>query len=345
MAQLNMTLVEIQEMLGEGRLIGEGKRSLAGVASLGRAGEGDLSFVRDASFSDKARDSKAGALLVPEELQGMACCQLVLEDPNRAFGAVLERIARDQRRSEPGVHPTAEVSDSASVHPTASIGPRAVVSDDAVVGERTVIGSNVFVGKRSRVGADCTLKANVVLVEDVTLGDRVTLHPGSVIGTDGYGYIPGPQGHFKIPHVGSVRIGDDVEIGALSTVDRATVDETVIGSGSKLGDMCHVAHNCQVGEHVLMLPRASIAGSVTLGNHVVIAGRSGCADNLTIGEGAMIGGASCAFEDVPPGVAVWGNPAREKDLEFRIQALLRRLPEMRAKLRALSREMNGDEGE
>ena len=333
MAHLNMTLAQLRSFLGEGELVGDGDHVLTGVGSLERAGPGDLSFVRDGSFAESAKRSGAGALFVPVEIPGAAQGQLVLPDPNRAFGKVLAKVASERDQAPPGVHPSAVVAPGATVDPTASIGPAATVGEGSTVGPRSVLEAGVRIGRDCQVGADCHLSPNVVIQNDVVVGNRVRIHAGAVLGTDGFGYIPGPKEHFKIPHVGGVRIGDDVEIGALATIARATVDETVVGAGSKIGDSCHVAHNCQVGERVLMLPLSGIAGSVELGEQVVMAGRSSCFDNLTIGDRAQIGAAGSVFENVPAGAQMWGSPAREKDLEFRIQARLRRLPEMRAQIR------------
>ncbi len=335
MSLLNMTLGEVKEFLGEGRIVGDPQFQCRTIGSLGKAGADGISFMRDASFSDEAKSSGVGALLLSEEASEIKCHQLILPEPYQAFGRLLQRIALEKRKHRAGIHPSATVHPGADVSSSATIGPGAVVQEGAQVGPDTVLGANVYLGERSALGRECIVHANVVIMEDVHIGNRVAVHSGTVIGADGFGVIPHPNGHIKIPHVGAVRIGDDVEIGALTTIDRATVDETVIGRGTKIGDMCHIGHNCQVGEDVLMLPRSAIAGSVTLGDRVIMAGRSGSSDNITIGEGAMVGGASCTFEDVAPGSQVWGNPAREKDLEFRIQALLRRLPEMRTELRML----------
>ena len=180
----------------------------------------------------------------------------------------------------------------------------------------------------------------VTVLEDVTIGNRVLIHAGTVVGSDGYGFLQLEGRHLKIPQVGRVVIGDDVEIGALTTIDRATLDETVIGRGTKVGDLCHIAHNCRIGEDALILPTVAISGSVTVGDRVLFAGRSGCADNLTVGEGAVLGGTAVAFKDVPAGATLWGNPARDKTLEMRIQATMRHLPEMQRDLRAVKKKLD-----
>jgi UDP-3-O-[3-hydroxymyristoyl] glucosamine N-acyltransferase len=340
MPQLGMTLEAIQALLGGGEIIGSPEFVCESVASLGRAGADQLSFVKDERYVETARASRAGALLVPSRIEGFEGHQLIVNDAYRAFGVLLSKIAEEQRRTPKGIHPRAEVDPRAEVGSDVTIGVGAVVREDTRIGDRCVIHAGAYVGQRSTLGADTTLYPGVVVLEDVSIGDRVLLHAGTVVGSDGYGFIQHEGRHLKIPQVGRVAIGDDVEIGALTTIDRATLDETVIGRGTKIGDLCHIAHNCRIGEDVLVLPTVAISGSVTVGDRAVFAGRSGCADNLTIGEGAVLGGTAVAFKDVPAGSSMWGNPARDKTLEMRIQAGMRRLPEMQRDLRAIKKKLD-----
>jgi len=340
MARLGMTLDAIRTMIGAGEIVGSPEFVCESVASLGRAGPDQLSFVKDPRYIESARTSRAGALLVPVEIDGFEGNQLVVPDPYRSFGLLLSKIAAEQRGQPPGVHPRAVVHDSAEIGADVVIGANAVVREHARIGDRSVVHANAYLGQRSTLGADTTLYPGVVVLEDVAVGDRVLIQGGTVIGSDGYGFMQHEGRHLKIPQVGRVVIGDDVEIGALTTIDRATLDETVIGRGTKIGDLCHIAHNCRIGEDVLILPTVAISGSVTVGDRVVFAGRSGCADNLTIGDGAVLGGTAVAFKDVPAGAAMWGNPARDKTLEMRIQAVMRRLPEMQRDLRAVRKKLD-----
>jgi UDP-3-O-[3-hydroxymyristoyl] glucosamine N-acyltransferase len=335
MTQLDMSLSAILEIVGAGEIQGDPEFVCASVAMLERAGPEDLSFVRDERYFDRARASRAGALIVAAPVEGFAGHQLIVEQPDLAFSTLLSVVARRQREQPSGVHPTATVDEGAELGEDVRIGPGAVVRSGARVGDRTVLWANAYVGARCRLGADCVLYPNVVLVEDVVLGDRVVIHPGAVLGCEGYGYMQRDGRHLKVPQVGGVVVGDDVEIGALSTVDRAMIDRTEIGRGTKIGDLVHVAHNCSVGEDVLLLPTVGIAGSVTVGNRAILAGRAAVSDHLTIGEDAVVAAGAVAFQDVPAGTTVWGSPAREKGLEIRIQALLRRLPELFRDVRRL----------
>ena len=340
MPRLGMTLEQIRTLLGVGEIIGSPDFVCESVASLERAGSDQVSFVKDQRSGEQAKSSNAGALLVPAGIEGLQCNQLVVADPYRSFGLLLVRIAEQARAQAEGVDPRAVVHETAHVGEGAIVGAGAVVQAGARIGDRTVVYANAFIGQRSVIGSDTTIYPNVIIREDVTVGDRVVIHGGTVIGSDGYGFVQHEGRHLKIPQVGGVEIGDDVEIGALTTIDRATLDQTVIGRGTKIGDLCHIAHNCRIGEDVLLLPTVAVSGSVTGGTRAGLAGRSGTADNVTIGEGAVLGGTAVAFKDVPPGAQMWGNPAREMALEMRIQAVMRRLPEMQRDLRAVKKKLD-----
>ncbi len=304
-----------------------------------RRGLGLLSEAFGERYVDQARASGAGALLVPQAMDELDANQLVVTDPYRCFGLLLARIAEQSQRQPRGVHPQAVVHESARLGEHVTIGAGAVIREETVIGDGSVIYANVYLGQRSVIGAGSTLYPNVVIREDTTIGDRVVIHCGTVIGSDGYGFVQHEGRHLKVPQVGGVLIGDDVEIGALTTIDRATLDRTVIGRGTKVGDLCHIAHNCRVGEDVLLLPTVSISGSVTVGDGAVLAGRAGTADNLRVGAGAVLGATAVAFKDVPDGATMWGNPARDKGRELRIQAALGKLPEMQRDLRKIKAKL------
>lgn len=336
MAKLDLSLAEVARLV-DGEIVGDPSFHCHDLASLDAAGKADLSFIKSSKLEKRARASAAGALMVPRRIDGLAAHQVVVAEPFAAFVRLLEKIAEEQRPVPEGVSAGAFVDPSARLQPDVAIGPGAVIEREVEIGGGTVIHAGAYVGARSRIGELCVLHPGVVVREDVTLGARVVVQPGAVLGADGYGYLQVDGRHHKVPQVGEVVVGDDVEIGALTTIDRATVDRTVIGRGTKIGDLVHLAHNCTVGEDVLLFPTVAISGSCRIGDRVIFAGRSGCSDNLEFGDDAVIGGTAVAWKDVPAGAQMWGNPAREKTRELRIQTALAKLPEMQKKLRALER--------
>lgn len=328
MARLGLTLGRVRDVIGEGELVGAADFFCESVASLRVAGAADLSFVKSERYFESASGSRAGALLVPARLEGIAAHQLVLSNPFSALGRLLHWISERDTRQEPGVDSSARVDPSATVGEGSTIGAGVVVHGRAVIGDRVVVHANAVIGRRSIVGHDSVIHSGAVIREGVVMGQRVTVHAGAVVGSDGYSFVSDAEGHKRIPQVGGVILGDDVEIGALATIDRATVDDTVIGRGTKVGDMVHVGHNCRVGANVLLLPMVAVSGSVEIGDGAIMAGRSGCSDNLKIGRGARIGGTAVAFKDVAEGEVVWGSPARPRTQEMRIQVLLGKLPSL-----------------
>lgn len=340
MTPLDLKLSSILDIVGGGELRGDPDFVCASLANLEMAGPSDLSFVRDPSYAEQARAAAAGALLVGAPLDGFPGHQIIVEKPDAAFAKLLGIVARRQREQPPGIHPTATIDDGVELGEDVRVGPGVVVRSGARIGDRTVLYANVYVGARCSLGADCVLYPNVVLVEDVSAGDRVVIQPGAVIGCEGYGYVQQSGKHVKVPQVGRIVLGDDVEIGALATIDRAMLDRTEIRRGTKIGDLVHVAHNCTIGEDVLLLPTVAVSGSVTIGDRAILAGRAGTAGHLTIGEDAVLGGTTVAYKDVPAGAVLWGNPAKEKGLEMRIQSLLRRLPELFREVRELRSKLD-----
>lgn len=328
-----LRLSEVAALVG-GRLLGGDDPVITGAAPLGEAGPGDLAFVADLKRAAEARACRAAALLVPPGLDAGRPA-IEVERPYEAFARFLARLAPDpDRLYPPGVHPTAVIDPTARVS-ARSVGPYCVIGAGASVGPGTRLGAHVVVACDAQVGSDCVLHAQVVVREGCRLGDRVIVHAGTVVGADGFGYLAGPRGQVKIPQVGIVEVGDDVELGALVTIDRATTGRTVIGAGSKLDNQVHIAHNVRIGRSCALSAQTGIAGSCTLGDGVITGGQVGIADHLVIGDGARIGAQAGVIKDVPKGGTVFGYPALDFQESFRITAALRRLPAALARLRAL----------
>lgn len=335
-----MRLSDVATLLG-GRLRGDADPLLAGAAGLAEAGPDDLTFVAGPDKLAAACQSAAGAFLVPPGL-ALDRPAVEVERPYEAFARYLQRFLPDPDRVfPPGVHPTAVVDPTATVA-AVSVGPYCVIGAGVRIGPGCRLGPHVTVACDTAIGRDCVLHAKVVVRERCVLGDRVIVHAGAVVGADGFGYLPGPAGQVKIPQVGIVEIGDDVELGAGVTIDRATTGRTVIGTGTKLDNLVHVAHNVRIGRHCALSAQTGIAGSCELGNGVIAGGQVGIADHLKVGDGARLGAQSGVIKDVPRGAAVFGCPALDFQESFRVTAALRRLPAALGRLRALENRMAAD---
>ncbi len=333
------TLAEIAERTG-GRLFGDGQREITGVAGIRDAGPGDITFVANARYVRELPMTRASAVIIAEDVavpEGRS--GLVHANPSLAFAQVVEMLFPPPARPRPGVHPGSIIDPSASLGVDVSIGPFVVVEAGARIGDRTVLAPFVHVGVEAHVGADCLLYPHVSVRERCVLGDRVIVHCGTVIGSDGYGYVQIGSRHEKIPQLGTVEIGDDVEMGANVCIDRARFDKTVIKRGTKIDNLVQVAHNVRIGEDSLIIAQAGISGSTTIGDNVTMAGQSGAAGHIEIGDGAILTGRAGATKDVAPGAIVSGIPARPLAEVRRGQAALMQAGEWTRRMRALEQRV------
>jgi UDP-3-O-[3-hydroxymyristoyl] glucosamine N-acyltransferase len=339
-AGVGFSLARLAEVL-EAALDAHPERVVTGVAALASAGPDDLSYVVGRRHLDAARASRAGAFLAPGDLSGLPAPTLHCRDPRRALAVALT-LFHPAAPPVPGIDQSARVAPDARVDPTASIGAFAVVEAGASIGPRVRIGCLVYVGAGVEIGEDSALWPQVTVYHGCRLGARVILHAGVVIGSDGFGFIPGAEGHLKIPQIGIVIVGDDVEIGANSTVDRATLGETVIGRGTKIDNLVHVGHNVDVGERCLMAAQAGIAGSARIGRGVMVGGQAGVGNQVSIGDAAVIGAQSGAVQNVPGGQRValtWARPATQAQriwvAEAQLPGLLRTVKTLERRLAVL----------
>jgi UDP-3-O-[3-hydroxymyristoyl] glucosamine N-acyltransferase len=331
------TLGELAGHLGA-RLEGDPTQSVRAVAPLEAAGPDDVSFVLGPRYGRLAAESRAGAIVAPEGLEGLRAAVLRVAAPQAAFITLL-RLFHPEPPLEPGTHRLAWVADSARVDAAAAVGPFAVVERGARIGRGSRVGALCFVGEGAELGEDVVLYPRVVVCDGVRIGNRVIVHSGAVLGADGFGYAFDGQAHRKIPQVGGVRIGDDVEIGANTTVDRATLGETVIGRGSKVDNLVQVGHNCRIGEDVILVSQVGVSGSSTVGNRAVLAGQVGIADHVEIGAGAILTAKSGVHSEIPAGEVWSGIPARPTAEAKRIWAAETRLPELLRRVRNLEKRL------
>ncbi len=347
------TVGELAALCG-GRVVrGRADVRVARVADLAGAGAGTVAFVEDARLLPDALRSRATCLIVPagaleethvaEDADAAAADGPVLIEaarPKLAFALVAEALHPPRRRA-PGVHATATVAASAQIAPSVYVGPHATVGERAQIGAGTQLHAGAFVGDDVRVGRDCVLHAHVVLYDNVTLGERVRLHAGVVVGADGFGYVRADDGYHKFPQIGTVVIGDDVEIGAGSCVDRAALGVTRVGAGTKIDNLVQVGHNVEIGARVVIASQTGISGSTVIEDDAVIGGQVGFGDHARVEAGAVIGSKAGVLPGkiVRAGTVMWGVPVRPLDEYKRLNAHFGRLPQMRAELDELRRRV------
>ena len=312
---MKLTSHQIADALG-GRLLGPGDTEITGVASLESATANDLVFVENEKHLAAALTSRAGLLIAAEfAASGRYDRAILISDhPKLAFSCAA-KLLRDGARESAGVHPTAVVDASAKIGANASIEPRAVIQEDAEVGEGTRIGAGSAIGTGVKIGRNCEIYPNVTVYPGTQVGDRVIVHAGAVLGSDGFGYVrDGKSGRYeKFPQVGRLIIEDDVEIGANATVDRGALDETRIRRGAKIDNLVHVGHNCQIGEDVVIAAQTGLSGSITIERGAILGGQVGIGEHATIGEGVMLGGQGGVLPNKilrGKGQAFWGTPAQ-----------------------------------
>jgi UDP-3-O-[3-hydroxymyristoyl] glucosamine N-acyltransferase len=334
-------LKELHSITG-GVLVGDGHTRITGVGSLEGAGPGDITFIKGEESIEKALKTRASALVTHREIKELVpkgvrtLPQIVVEKPFLAFVKLLEVFSQEKIQRHRGIHPTALIARTATVGKEVSIGAYSVIEEGAVIGDRATIYPMVYIGHNSRIGEDSLIYPMVSIREGVSIGKRVIIHSGTTIGGDGFGYLQVEGRHVKIPQLGTIEIGEDVEIGCNVTIDRATLDKTVISRGVKIDNHSHIAHNVIIGEDTMLIAYAKIAGGAVIGKNVMIAEDVGITDHATIGDGCVIGGGSNVYKSLPPGSVVWGSPAKPIMEEKRLQALLKKLPLMRDTLKRIT---------
>jgi len=333
----------------QGKVIGDAATVLKGFAPAERAQAGDLTFAENEVFFAKAEQSAASAIIVGGAFKSAGKTLIQVADARVAFAKALE-LFFPEPRPPAGIHPTAVVASNAKVDPTAHVGPHCVVGERAQIGARNVLHGGNHVGAECRLGEDVILFPNVTLYARTEIGRRVRIHAGAVIGADGYGYVLDQGTHRKVPQIGSVIIGDDVEIGANTTIDRGALGPTIIGTGTKIDNLVMIAHNVQIGEHCLLIGQVGIAGSTKVGNYTILAGQVGIAGHLKIGNQVTVAAQSGVMHDIKDGDKWFGYPAQpDRQMKRQLIALqqlpdlLRRIGELEKKLAATSPQATGTE--
>lgn len=333
-----LTAQAVADLVG-GRLLGNGAQELTGAAPLDTAGEADISFLSGSRYLTHFVESRAGCVLVPPALadqDGGPATRVVVDHPQQALQLVVARLHPPPNR-EAGVHPTAVIGPGTQLGADVAIGPRVVIGTGCRLGDRVTLGAGAVLEDGAELGEDTVVGPQVTICAGTVLGSRVMVKAGAVIGGAGFGYISGAGGHRRIPHVGGCRIGDDVDIGANSCIDRGSLGDTVIGRGCKLDNLVHVAHNVRLGEHCLLMAGAMIAGSTRVGNRVVLAGQAGLIGHLEIGDDVRVAAQAGVISSLGAGAEVSGFPARPHQEFMRAAAAMYRLAPFARRLESLAR--------
>jgi len=332
------TLAELAHLVG-GEVVGDGTTAIAGVSDLSSAVAGQLTFLTHEKNITQLDGSQATAAVVPRCQREFSRPVIQVEDPNLAF-ALIHNLFLAKPFAAGGIDPRAVIGPGCQIPSEVTIGPSVVLGAGVVVGQRVIIEPGVVVGDDVRLGDDTTLKANVTVAERSCIGCRVTIHAGTVIGSDGFGFAIDGQGrHVKRPQVGTVRIDDDVEIGANVCVDRATFGQTWVKRGVKIDNLVQIAHNVVIGEDSIVVAQVGISGSTTLGRGVVLGGQVGVGGHLSLGDRVMAAAKTGIHADLPAKAVVSGFPAIAHPLWLRISSLLVKLPELFKDVRAMKKQL------
>jgi len=342
MRGMEKTLRELAALVG-GEVVGDGDAVIRRVAAIDRAGQGDITFVSNVKYEPQAATTRATAVIVPPRLRHVQRNLLVCDNPYLAFARVLEAMTEAPSFARIGVDPSACISPSARLGRDVSIWPRVHVGHEAAVGDRTILMPGVYVGRACRIGCDTVLHPNVVLYHGTVVGDRVILHANVSVGSDGFGFAPDGERYHKIPQAGITVIEDDVSVGANTTINRGALGNTIIRRGCKIDSQVIISHNVDVGENTIIVSQVGLSGTVRVGRHVTLAGQVGVAGHLEIGDNVMVAGQSGVNHSLAPDQVYLGSPARPIAEARKGLAVLARLPELRADVRALTARLEAIE--
>lgn len=322
---MNQTLSEIAKWI-EGKVHGNASIVITGLSGIKEAQPGDLTFLANPKYFSLLETTKASAVLAAPGLTGSPIPVIEVENPSLAFAKIAAVLFKIQEDAPTGQHPTAVIGKNVKLGKDVAIGPHCIIEDGVSLGDRTVIYGLCFIGRDTKIGQDGRIYPNVTIRERIFIGDRVIVHSGTVIGSDGFGFVNVKGSNVKIPQIGTVEVGDDVEIGANVTIDRARFDKTVIGKGTKIDNLVQIAHNVRIGENCIIVSQAGISGSTILEENVTLAGQVGLVGHIRIGKNSVVAAKSGVPNSIPPDTIVWGFPAKPMNEAKRVNASVQRLP-------------------
>ncbi len=341
---MRKTLKEISELI-KGEVIGDGSIIITGANGIKEAAPGDITFLANPKYAHLLDTTAASAVITSKEIEKSDKPLIRTDNPSLAFAKVISLISPDNNRHFEGVHSTVVLGKNVKLGKNVALGPYVVIEDGANLGDNVIVYAGSFVGKESSIGKSTLIYPNVSIRERSVIGERVIIHSGTVVGSDGFGFVTIEGTHHKIPQVGSVEIGDEVEIGSNVSIDRARFGKTVIGSGTKIDNLVQIAHNVVIGKNCLIVAQAGISGSTTLGDNVTIAGQAGLSGHITIGDGAIVAAGAGVGKSIPENVMVSGWPARPFNIMQRVNACAQNLPKLFDLVKELKRRIDKLESE
>jgi UDP-3-O-[3-hydroxymyristoyl] glucosamine N-acyltransferase len=322
----------------DGKVVGDPAIKIKNAATLAEAKEGDISFLSNPKYENQLQTTNASAVVVAKEVQTPAA-MIIARDPYYAFRQIVVLLHGHRQHSQTGISQYASIAKSAKIGKDCHIQNFVTIEDNVTIGDRCVIYPGVFIGPDTKIGDDCILYPNAVIFENCKIGNRVIIQANATVGEDGFGFATHNGQHYKIPHIGTVTIEDDVEIGAGSGIERGTLDETIISKGTKIGDLVAIGHGTKVGPYSLLVAQVGIAGSTKLGHHCVLGGQVGVAGHIKIGDMVQVGAKSGVINSVSDGKILLGEPAMEINQARRVYAIFEQLPELRKSVRNIEKQL------
>lgn len=338
LSEMQRTLREIAKFI-DGEVVGDEFTVITGVSGIKEANAGDITFLANPKYFSLMNQTRASAIITSRDVEKTTKPIIRTENPSLAFAKIISFVMPSEVTYPKGIHPTAILGKKVSLGQNAAIGAYTVVEDNVSIGDNTIIYSGCFIGGNTKIGSATLIYANVSIRERITIGSRVIIHSGTVIGSDGFGFVMIKGLHHKIPQIGTVQIGDDVEIGANVTIDRARFDKTVIGRGTKIDNLVQIAHNVIIGENSIIVAQAGISGSTVIGKNVTLAGQAGLVGHITIGDNAIVAAQAGVTKSVPADTFVSGYPARPHDKAKRVNACIQNLPKLYEAVSALKKKI------
>jgi UDP-3-O-[3-hydroxymyristoyl] glucosamine N-acyltransferase len=324
---MQKSLRQIAEIV-KGEVVGDADVIITGFSGIKEARQGDITFLANPKYLPFADKTQASAIIVSRDVKITSKPVIRTDHPSLAFTQIVSILSNYRLEHPKGIHPTALIGDGVMLGREVAIGPYVVVEDNTKIGDKSIIYSGCFIGRNCKIGENTLIYSNVSLREDTEVGNRVIINCGTVLGSDGFGFVTVDGKHHKIPQQGSVIIKDDVEIGANVTIDRARFDKTIIGKGTKIDNLVHIAHNVVTGENCLIVAQVGVSGTTSIGNNVILAGQVGVVGHISIGDDSVVMAQSGVSKSIPAKSIIWGYPAKPADEAKRVNACVQNLPKL-----------------